>query len=487
MFDASCSRSQNGNGVSYIHVETREKLDREKTSAYKLKIAATSDTGDKGFLTLNVDILDINDNPPVFADNEYKVSVNDSVDVGTSLVQTVATDADEGKNGRISYKMPDEFSTHFDLDEATGWIRTRSLLKCKDKNSESCLPCLKDSRVCSILVVATDGGQPQQSAQTVVKINLIDTNDHPPEISFRYLPDQSRPYAGVEIGAESGSSVAAVTVTDQDQGKHGQTSVEIIGGNSKKFFRLESYGGSLSVIRVAPGAKFSPGERYNLTLKASDLGTPPKFTIASLAIVVNEGNEHAPVFESTEYSAVLSEDVPVGSSVVAVRATDQDEVPGSKSGRHLSYNITEGNSLNWFQIHPVSGLITTTSNLDREVTESFVLIVSVTDGGIRPKFSTAKVTVRLTDVNDQAPEFEKPSYQVSVSENVAPNATFLSVAARDSDDGDNSIVSYSLENFSDLFRINPATGEIASIVNLDRENVDSYDLVSCHLCHCFCF
>jgi hypothetical protein len=83
--------------------------------------------------------------------------------------------------------MPDEFSSHFELDEESGWIKTRSLLKCDEKAAaESCLPCLKDSRVCSILIVATDGGQPQQSAQTVVKINLLETNDHPPEISFRF-------------------------------------------------------------------------------------------------------------------------------------------------------------------------------------------------------------------------------------------------------------------------------------------------------------
>jgi len=409
------------------------------------------------------------------------VSVNDSLEIGSNVIRTVATDADEGKNGRISYHMPDEFSSHFDLDEETGWIKTRSLLKCKDKTSDACLPCLKDSRVCSILVVATDGGQPRQSAQTVVKINLLDTNDHPPEISFRYLPDQSRPYAGVEVGAEAGSSVAAVTVTDQDQGKHGQTSVEIIGGNNRKLFRLESYGGSLSVIRVSPGAKFSPGERYNLTLKASDLGTPPKFTIASLAIVVNEGNEHAPTFDSSEYSAVLSEDAPPGSSVVAVRASDKDEVSGSRTGRHLSYNITEGNDLDWFQIHHLSGLITTKSNLDREIQESFSLTVAVTDGGIRPKFSSAKVDIKLTDVNDNPPNFEKPFFEVSVSENVTPNETFFSVVARDADAGDNGVVTYSLENFSNLFHIDSLSGEISSMFNLDRENIDSYILVR-HYC-----
>ncbi len=60
-------------------------MDREKTSEFKLKISATSATGDKGYLTLNVEVLDINDNPPVFDDNEYRVSVNDSLEIGSQV------------------------------------------------------------------------------------------------------------------------------------------------------------------------------------------------------------------------------------------------------------------------------------------------------------------------------------------------------------------------------------------------------------------
>ena len=167
-----------------------------------------------------------------------------------------------------------------------------------------------------------------------------------------------------------------------------------------------------------------------------------------------------------------------GSSVVAVRATDKDEVSGSRTGRHLSYNITEGNDHEWFQIHPLSGLITTKSKLDREIQESFSLTVSVTDGGIRPKFSTTKVDVKLTDVNDLSPVFEKSIYEVSVSENVTPNETFFTVIARDADAGDNGVVTYSIENFSNLFHIDSTSGELSTLSNLDRENIDNYILVS---------
>jgi len=153
-------------------------------------------------------------------------------------------------------------------------------------------------------------------------------------------------------------------------------------------------------------------------------------------------------------------------------------VSGLRTGRHLLYNITEGNDLEWFQIHSLSGLITTKSNLDREIQESFSLTVSVTDGGIRPKFSTAKVVVKLTDVNDLSPVFEKSVYEVSVSENVTPNETFFTVTARDADAGDNGIVTYSIENFSNLFHIDSMSGELSTLSNLDRENIDNYVLVS---------
>jgi hypothetical protein len=106
-----------------LHLETRQKLDRELKAIYPIKIAAVSDSGAKGILSLTVDILDVNDNPPVFEETEYRVLINDSVAPGTQIVQTVAVDPDEGKNAKVVYSMPDEFESHFQLDSATGWLR----------------------------------------------------------------------------------------------------------------------------------------------------------------------------------------------------------------------------------------------------------------------------------------------------------------------------------------------------------------------------
>ena len=109
----------------------------------------------------------------------------------------------------------------------------------------------------------------------------------------RYLPDQSLPWASVEQNAEAGTSVAAVTVTDKDRGKHGETRVEIVrsqtsgGSFGERNFDLQTYGGgSLNVLRVAALAKFETGDVYNLTLKATDFGTPPRSSVATLTIKV---------------------------------------------------------------------------------------------------------------------------------------------------------------------------------------------------------
>ena len=104
-FQLQATPSQDGRGVAYLHLETRKRLDRELTPQFKLNI-----TNGQGFLDLTVDILDINDNPPIFDKNEYVININDSTSVGSGVVQVSAKDADEGKNAEISYFManPDD-------------------------------------------------------------------------------------------------------------------------------------------------------------------------------------------------------------------------------------------------------------------------------------------------------------------------------------------------------------------------------------------
>ena len=259
-------------GVSYVHLETLKSLDRESTASYLLNISATATSSSQsndlfrsnlptGYLSLRVNVLDINDNPPIFTKNEYVSNLNETLEVGTEFLQVVANDPDAGKNGRLTYHIthPDNYASHFALHPDTGWMRTRASLRCRTKRQVAenrCLPCLSDpSRrgPCSLTIVARDGGAPQQSSQTVVKVRLLDTNNHSPKVSFRFHSAAGSKIAGINEDAKPGTLVAAVSVTDSDAGRHGETTTQIIGGNADRNFLLD---GS-NIIRVAERAKLT--------------------------------------------------------------------------------------------------------------------------------------------------------------------------------------------------------------------------------------
>ncbi|XP_040574168.2 LOW QUALITY PROTEIN: cadherin-related tumor suppressor-like [Lepeophtheirus salmonis] len=450
--------------INYLYLETTKKLDREKVSSYHFNISGESNLGRRGFLDLRVNLLDINDNPPVFEKNEYSLSVNESIGNGVELISVRAVDADSDKNGYVSYSLSKEFGTHFSLDRDTGLIKTKSGLSCSSKKCD--LPCL-ETKICNILVYAKDSGTPQQSSQTVVKIRLVHpANDHTPKISFRYLPDQTLPYATLDARASANTSVAAITVTDQDQGRHGETMVEFLKGNERHFFTLESYGGSLYVVRVSEGAKLleSPSKIYNLTVKASDKGDPPKYSLRNLIIKINEINDYEPVFSSSEYKASIQENAPFGSSVIILSATDKDS-------KIVQYSFSEDNDS--FFIHPKSGLVTTKRKIDREAKSRFNLQVLARDGGVAYKETSATLDISITDVNDQIPTFKLEKFIANVSENVPFGTSVLQVIALDGDQGSNGTIRYKLKGTQD-FSINHESGEILTKTNMDAEQSKEY-------------
>ena len=459
-FQLHVTKSQDGQRVSYIHLETRKKLDRESTSQFNLNI-----TNGLGYLDLGVNILDINDNPPVFQRSSYKISVNESVPIGSSLITVTANDADEGKNAILDYSIANEaMKSIFQIDSSLGLVSVKSSLKCDQ--SADCPPCLMEDKSCSVVILATDRGQPRQSAQTVVKISLLDTNDHDPIITFKVLPNQSQSFASVNELAKAGTSVAAITVSDEDKGPHGQTDLEIIGGNAKGHFSLQSYGGGLHVLRVSSRARFFRGTEYELVLKAKDHGIPTRSSTASLLVKVNEVNEHKPTFDQKHYDIEISESLPSGSSIMILSAQDDD------ANANLSYEIAQP-LVSRFKIHKKSGLVTTTQFLDRETEESTVLKIRVTDGS-HEDFAT--VMIKITDINDEKPTFEEPKYSFDVNENFPLRQTFAQVKAFDRDLGENGRVSYYLGGKQNDFEINKVTGEISAITSLDREARSEYFL-----------
>ncbi|KAK2725567.1 cadherin-related tumor suppressor-like [Artemia franciscana] len=455
----------------YLHLETTGLLDRETVPYYQLNISA-QDGGVPplyGYLLLNISILDVNDNPPIFDHSDYVVSLNESVPIGTTVLQVVATDNDAGENARITYFIA-ETETQFSVDPETGVVATVEPLKCQ----QNC-PDQHCSKSCVFTIFARDHGIPRQVGRTYITVNLLDANDHDPIIRFRYFPSTAE-FATVDENAQNGSVVAAVSVIDFDEGSNGETVVEIKTGNELRHFRLEPTP-SFHIVRVNGTLDREKLNKYNLTIAATDKGSPPRSTTAFLIISVNDVNDHEPVFEKSEYITVLSELAPIGSYVAGITATDEDTGINSD----IFYSILSGDDYNWFQIDQNTGLVTTISELDRELRDSLELKISARDGGPSPRWAYASLRITLLDENDEKPSFTNGELNISLSENTQPNTIVAVLSATDPDQGTNGTISYHFDPemeqvYPGIFSIDSSSGQIMTRTKLDREITPEFEI-----------
>lgn len=462
--------------TSYLHLQTTGNLDREERAFYQLNISAR-DGGTPprfGYLLVNVTILDVNDNPPIFDHSDYNVSLNESVPAGTRVLQVMASDNDVGDNAKITYFLSEE-ERKFTVDPETGVISTAEPLDCPPQNCQSngrggC------PKSCVFTVFARDHGSPRQDGRTYVTVNLVDANDHDPTISFRYFFPAKVDYATVDENAQNGSVVAAVSVQDLDEGLNGETHVEIKAGNELNHFSLE-YSETFHIVRVNGILDREQINKYNLTIVATDKGTPPRSDTAFLIIHVNDVNDHEPVFEKTEYSAILSELAPPGTYVAGITATDED----SGVNAQIYYAFVSGNDNQWFDIDINSGLITTKANLDREVQGTVELKISARDGGPNPKWAHTHLKVTILDENDEKPSFSQEFINVTLLESKPPNTLVAMITAVDHDQGTNGSVTYSLHpdvkrQHPGVFTLNSLTGKLTINTKLDREVIPHYQI-----------
>nr|KAF6460308.1 FAT atypical cadherin 1 [Molossus molossus] len=431
-------------------VYVKKPLDREQRDSYLLTITAADGTF-ASKATVEVKVLDANDNSPVCEKTLYSDTIPEDTFPGKLIMQVSATDADIRSNAEITYTLFGPGAEKFKLNPDTGELKTLAPL---DREEQA---------VYSLLVKATDGGG--RFCQADIVLTLEDVNDNAPEFS-------ADPYTiTVFENTEPGTPLTRVQATDADAGLNRKIAYSLIHSADGQFSINELSG----IIRLEKPLDRELQAVYPLTVKAVDQGLPRQLTATGTVVVsVLDINDNPPVFEYREYGASVSEDVVTGTEVLQVYAASRD----IEANADITYSIISGNEHGKFSIDSKTGAIFIIESLDYESSHEYYLTVEATDGGTPSLSDVATVNVNVTDVNDNTPLFSQETYTAVISEDAVLEQPVVTVLADDADGPLNSHIHYSIidGNQGNPFTIDPARGEVKVTRLLDRETISGYTL-----------
>lgn len=296
----------------------------------------------------------------------------------------------------------------------------------------------------NIWIQAADSDKPSLRSVMLLTINVTDANDNAPKMekliyNAEIMEEESPPQTIVKVKA-----------FDADSADNGEITYRLY-NDYEGTFEIDADSGEIyTTMRLDREEQAS----YELVVEAVDQGMPQLTGTASVLIQLLDKNDNPPKFTRL-FSVNVTENAEIGSFVIQVTSSDLDEGVNANS----SYSFTE-NPGEKFKIDALSGNVTLAGHLDREQQDEYILIIAASDGAWRAE---TLISITIQDQNDNAPEFEHSFYSFNFPELQRAVSFVGQVIATDRDkQGPNSVISYSLQHPSDLFTIDPATGEIFS-------------------------
>ena len=446
----SLTVSESVDGISDLSIVLQERLNREVQDTYIVQVVAEDGGSPPKQSTLDVHVMvtDVNDNPPIFSQDVYNVSVNYESDEVTPVAILSAMDFDSGENGKISYHFSDRTSesakSQFEIDEKTGEIFLR-----KKFSSALQKPTFK------LYIRATDNGDPALSSTAKVLVNIINEQNNAPIIDVNFVSSSSRNITTISEDVEIGSFIAYVMVTDNDVGRNGAVVCDL----QHEKFQLQSLGLKEYKLIVKNPIDRETKEYHDVTIDCQDKGSPPLHGKIEFSIQVTDINDVHPKFSKELFKFSILENQKAESFVGMINVTDPDLGPGGQLSFTLLSNETH---IIPFQISN-TGEISTVMSLDYEFQNVYRFQVLVTDNGTPLLNNTANVIVEVRDENDNAPYFTFPSinpFTMDVTYYPQHTNKITILKATDSDSRENAFLRYQIESGNDnqLFGINHYTG-----------------------------
>ena len=413
-------------------------------------------------IKVQVTLVDINDNAPVFRDPHVVKTILESSQPDTKLSLPVAYDPDGPEFGIKSYELVDESGT-FALAEGfnTADDIQLVLLTPLDRETQS---------LYVIQINAIDGGTPAKSGVLQVEIQVLDVNDNSPSFdndTYNVVVSEDIPLM---------STILTVHASDPDDGINGQVEYGLSS-------RTETADGSTFMIDPISGEIVIIGQLdyeqqtlYTLYVTGRDKTPNAVATRAKVIVHVEDLNDHAPQITIktplTDGKIMIIENSPNNSFIAHIGVSDQDD---GQNGDYSCFLDSEYFSLQ--ELYVTDYKITAAIVFDRETRDVYTVVMTCVDKGEEPKRSSVELSVMVTDENDQAPTFTPSVIHVNIEEANSPGARVTQVTAYDSDMGDNAQITYSLvDDAGGIFSIQEDTGVISCKVMLNHEKTRSLNV-----------
>ncbi|XP_059030838.1 protocadherin gamma-A7 isoform X12 [Mustela lutreola] len=449
-------------GGKYPELVLERVLDREEEAVHHLLLTA-SDGGDpprSQTAHIQVTVVDVNDHAPVFSLPQYQATVPENVPVGTRLLMVHAVDLDEGVNGEVTYsfrKITQKILQIFQLNPHTGELSTLESLD------------YEESSYYEMEVQAQDG--PGSITRAKVMITILDVNDNAPEVTVTSVSNS------VPEDTPPGTVVALFYLQDRDSGKNGEVTCTI---SENLPFKLERSIDNYYRLMTAKNLDREKCSVYNITLIATDGGTPPLSSETHISMNVADTNDNPPAFPQSSYSVYIPENNPRGASIFSVTASDPDSQENARVTYSLSEDTLQGASLSsYVSINSDTGILYALHSFDYEQFRDLQLSVTAQDSGDPPLSSNVSLSIFIVDQNDNIPEILYPTLPTDGSTGVElaprsaePGYLVTKVVAVDRDSGQNAWLAYRLLKASEpgLFAVGLHTGEVRTArALLDRD------------------
>ncbi|XP_064181989.1 protocadherin gamma-A11-like isoform X18 [Anguilla rostrata] len=442
----------------------KERIDREglcgKTSPCALHFQIILENPIE-YYGITVEILDINDNAPSFKKTEMRFEIVESSLPGARFLLEKAMDPDVGVNGLQGYSLKPIDNFNLKLHSLPDGSKKVEMVLQKPLDREK-----QDELL--LTLTAMDGGDPQLSGTVQIRITVLDANDNAPICAHSVYK------ASLTENEPRGTVLTTISASDADQGLNAKVTYSISNTEEgvAELFEVDQYNGDVKLIG---NVDYEKEKHYEIDIEVRDyVGHSDS---CKVIVDVIDTNDNKPIINIMSKSKFISEDSGEGTVIAIINIQDADSGTNGQVGCVINENIPftiKSTSIKVFSL--VSENV-----LDRETNTEFNISVTCSDGGVPSLSSSVTVTVQVSDVNDNAPAFEKSSYEVHIKENNSPGLSIFSVKARDADWNENARVSYILEegtvngvSVSSYVSVNSDTGVIHAVRSFDYEQIKHF-------------